>query len=335
MSTSWVSSHAIANWRQALLQRDQRADMHELVAEIDSLLVRDASRVELKTYVDLLERIGSASYDGTLGWAIGSSAPYAPDSDLGKAILGCKTLGAALHWLAYFLPLHQDATALKLEVSEDWSTLSYKILDPRIWPRHQDALYSLGTCAKLIRDASPGAWSHAEVTVEVEAGTLPSELSHVVKTNVVYGGNVNSLRFPTHVLAAPLGLAPHRGGDVIKRLTRELTRKQRRMDIGERCRLMIFTEMNDGCVSQEHIARQLGISSRTLRRKLSAEALSFQHLLDECRMEFAAHEFRTRSKLSLSDMALRLGYSEHSTFSRAFARWAGMAPQEYRRGLAY
>jgi AraC-like DNA-binding protein len=97
---------------------------------------------------------------------------------------------------------------------------------------------------------------------------------------------------------------------------------------------MIFREMNDGSVNQEHIARELGISSRTLRRRLAEEGQSFQGLLDRCRMEFAALEFRIRRKLSLSDMALRLGYSEHSTFSRAFARWSGMAPQEYRRSVA-
>ena len=104
--------------------------------------------------------------------------------------------------------------------------------------------------------------------------------------------------------------------------------------ITERTRQMIFNEMNEGRVNQEHIARELGISSRTLRRRLSEENQSFQGLLDECRMQFAALEFRTRRKLSLSDMALKLGYSEHSTFSRAFARWAGMAPQEYRRSVA-
>ena len=56
--------------------------------------------------------------------------------------------------------------------------------------------------------------------------------------------------------------------------------------------------------------------------------------LDECRMQYAALEFRKRKKQSLAEMALKLGYSEHSTFSRAFQRWSGMAPHEYRRAVA-
>ena len=70
----------------------------------------------------------------------------------------------------------------------------------------------------------------------------------------------------------------------------------------------------------------------TLLEELST--LWFQHIVDECRMRQAAHEFRRRSRVSLAQTALRLGYSEHSTFTRAFARWSGMPPQSYiRNGL--
>ena len=50
-------------------------------------------------------------------------------------------------------------------------------------------------------------------------------------------------------------------------------------------------------------------------------------------MQFAALELRIRERVSLSEMALKLGYTEHATFSRAFSRWAGMAPRDYRRTI--
>ncbi|MEL7028160.1 MAG: helix-turn-helix transcriptional regulator, partial [Pseudomonadota bacterium] len=114
----------------------------------------------------------------------------------------------------------------------------------------------------------------------------------------------------------------------------ELAVKRRATSMSSRTREMIFSEMSEGSLSQEHIARELGVSSRTLRRKLEAENYSFQSLLDECRMRAAALEFRSRRSVSLSEVAFKLGYSEHSTFSRAFGRWAGMAPQDYRRSFA-
>ncbi|RME66501.1 MAG: helix-turn-helix domain-containing protein, partial [Alphaproteobacteria bacterium] len=130
-----------------------------------------------------------------------------------------------------------------------------------------------------------------------------------------------------------LNMAPPAQPGLLADLSRTLARKRRAVPISDRARRMIYAEMHDGNVCQEHIARELGVSSRTMRRKLAAEGLSYQALLDDCRMRFAAHEFRTREKLSLSEMALKLGYSEHSTFTRAFARWTGMAPQAYRRAI--
>ena len=98
-----------------------------------------------------------------------------------------------------------------------------------------------------------------------------------------------------------------------------------------RVRTMIFQGLNDGGFTQDTVARALGMSSRTLRRRLAGEGVSFQHLLDECRMRLAAFEFRVRENVSIAQTALRLGYSEHSTFTRAFSRWSGMPPQSYIR----
>lgn len=333
MSRTWVVSTVLADWRRALSRADESAA--GFIDEVDRFLAASTVQAELPAFVDLLERVGRSARQPGFAWTTGQDTRCFFAGDFGKVILGCKTLGAALHWLSHFSPLIQDATSMKLELREDYATLSYKILDPAIWPRHEDAMYSLGIASKLIRAASPDAWNHVQVCFEAEPGQVRSDLSGAIKTEVLCGCSANAIRMPTAILDAPLRLAPTPDPSILKRLSGELTRKYRAIPVSERTRHMIFNEMNEGCISQEHIARELGISSRTLRRRLSSENLSFQALLDECRMQFAALEFRTRRKLSLSEMALRLGYSEHSTFSRAFSRWAGMAPQEYRRSVAF
>ncbi|MEJ2459849.1 MAG: helix-turn-helix transcriptional regulator, partial [Novosphingobium sp.] len=65
-------------------------------------------------------------------------------------------------------------------------------------------------------------------------------------------------------------------------------------------------------------------------RKLAEEGSSFQQVLDECRLRQAVFELRTRPDLSIAQISLRLGYAEHSNFTRAFHRWSGISPQAYR-----
>jgi len=336
MTSAAVDSSVLHDWRQALLRQDRDGSGRHshFVEEVERRIADNADHTELDDFVDLLQRIGTATPAAGLAWTTGVGTQTFYECDFGRAIAGCRTLGTALQWFAQFVALVQDSTGVRLDVREDCTTFSYKILDPNVWPRHEDALYSLGIMAKLIKAAAPEAWSHALVTLEAEQKYVRPDLTNVVQARIVCGGTTNSIRFPTVVLDAPLRLAPSSDGSIFRRMARELTKKHRKTPITVRTRQLIFGEMNEGCVNQGHIARELGVSGRTLRRRLSAEGTSFQALLDACRMQFAAHEFRTRDRLSLSEMALRLGYSEHSTFSRAFARWSGMAPQEFRRSVA-
>ncbi|MCU1646307.1 MAG: putative HTH-type transcriptional regulator [Nocardia sp.] len=79
------------------------------------------------------------------------------------------------------------------------------------------------------------------------------------------------------------------------------------------------------------VARDLNMSTRTLRRHLDAAGTSYRQLLDEVRRALA-EEMLTATPLSVSDVAIRLGYAEASTFIHAFKRWTGTTPSAYRRG---
>ncbi|MCP2279988.1 Helix-turn-helix domain-containing protein [Nocardia amikacinitolerans] len=78
------------------------------------------------------------------------------------------------------------------------------------------------------------------------------------------------------------------------------------------------------------VARELNMSTRTLRRHLDAAGTSYRALLDEVRRALA-EELLTATPLSVSDVAIRLGYAESSTFIYAFKRWTGVTPAAYRR----
>lgn len=82
----------------------------------------------------------------------------------------------------------------------------------------------------------------------------------------------------------------------------------------------------------ERVARQLGLSKRSFFRRLQEHGTSYQQIVDEIRRDLTQHHLR-EERLSLSEIALLLGYSEVSTFHRAFRRWSGQSPAEYRRSL--
>jgi len=80
----------------------------------------------------------------------------------------------------------------------------------------------------------------------------------------------------------------------------------------------------------EAVARDLNMSTRTLRRHLDAAGTGYRALLDEVRRTLA-EEMLAATPLSVSDVAIRLGYAEASTFIYAFKRWTGTTPASYRR----
>jgi AraC-like DNA-binding protein len=74
----------------------------------------------------------------------------------------------------------------------------------------------------------------------------------------------------------------------------------------------------------------LAVSQQTLRRRLiEEENCGFQEIKDKLRHDVAAH-LLTKSRLTLEEIALSLGFSELSTFHRAFRRWTGLSPGEFR-----
>jgi AraC-like DNA-binding protein len=80
----------------------------------------------------------------------------------------------------------------------------------------------------------------------------------------------------------------------------------------------------------EEIAREFDVAPTTLRRRLDAEGTSYQGIKDDLRRDAAIHHL-CGSRLSIADIAALLGFQETSAFHRAFKRWSGVQPGEYRR----
>lgn len=87
--------------------------------------------------------------------------------------------------------------------------------------------------------------------------------------------------------------------------------------------------LRSGNARKTLVAEQLGISVKTLQRKLQSESTTYQTLLDEARLSLA-QEYLQNELLSLEDIAIRLGFSEIRSFFRSFKAWTNQTPSEFR-----
>ncbi|MFD5177554.1 AraC family transcriptional regulator ligand-binding domain-containing protein [Nocardia sp. NPDC058379] len=107
-----------------------------------------------------------------------------------------------------------------------------------------------------------------------------------------------------------------------------LQKRRRRRGVAAQVRERIFAQLPTP-PGMEAIAHQLRIDERTLRRRLSAEGTSYRELVDEVRTTLAV-ELLVEGRLTVDEVAVRLGYHDSAAFSRAFKRWTGSRPGHYR-----
>ncbi|MCA6062313.1 helix-turn-helix transcriptional regulator [Thalassolituus marinus] len=94
--------------------------------------------------------------------------------------------------------------------------------------------------------------------------------------------------------------------------------------------MIAFERLRDGEPSIDQIARVLNCSARTLQRRLQVAGTSYREELNLVRYKLARSYLEDPS-LQIIDVAMLLGYSEHSVFTRAFREWSGKTPQDFRQ----
>ncbi len=103
-------------------------------------------------------------------------------------------------------------------------------------------------------------------------------------------------------------------------------------DIVQQVQSIILENLPDGQVTDQLVASQLNLSERSMQRRLKEHKTTFRFLLDGVR-EMVAKQYIENPMNRMSDIAFLLGFSEQSAFSRAFKKWTGKSPVEYRNSL--
>ena len=103
-------------------------------------------------------------------------------------------------------------------------------------------------------------------------------------------------------------------------------------DIVQQVQSIILDNLPDGQVTDRLVASELNLSERSMQRRLKEHKTTFRFLLDGVR-EMVAKQYIENPVNRMSDIAFLLGFSEQSAFSRAFKKWTGKSPVEYRNSL--
>ena len=132
------------------------------------------------------------------------------------------------------------------------------------------------------------------------------------------------------LLDIPLNAYSNDAMQVAEELARQqLTQQQANQGILQQIKLQVRTLMAGSSPRREIVADRLGISVRTLDRRLADAGLSWQQLLDGLRAQLA-QEFLGNQQLTVQDIASRLGFADARSFQRRFRHWTGKSPSEYR-----
>jgi AraC-like DNA-binding protein len=109
--------------------------------------------------------------------------------------------------------------------------------------------------------------------------------------------------------------------------------KMHKLDLPEQVYSRLIEFLPAGDCSREKVSRSLAMSESAFQKKLKAAGTSYQKLLDATRTELAKHHLADPD-MSVDEVAYLLGFSDCSNFTRAFKRWLGSSPREYRNSLS-
>lgn len=169
-----------------------------------------------------------------------------------------------------------------------------------------------------------------EVHVTHPAPAYAAEYARVFGCPVVFDARWNAMRTDASLQTHKVALQPHYVFGVLSEKAEQLVKELENSKSARgkvESQLMLVLHMGD--VSMDAIAAKMGVSRQTLFRRLKAEGVTFEKVLDDLRHRLALNYLSGR-KASVNETAYLVGFSDPAAFSRAFKRWTGKSPSEMR-----
>ena len=329
-----TTATALTSWAKAIRKALEASgvDGAPLFAEagLDVAALNDPNaRYPVAATTRLWQLAVRATGDDAFGLTVARHVSQTTFHALGYSLAASSTLKEAFERLLRYFRIVTDAAELGFEPHPDHYCLRLQVDMTRggIAPQAMDAFAYL--LLRLCRGLHQRAFSPLAVSLQRGAPRNMVAFERAFRAPIEFGAAENALRFAREDFERGLDganpeLARHNDEIVLRYLARH-----DRDDLVARVRAALTGLLPSGVPGEAAVAAALHLSSRSLQRKLAEEGSSYTQLLQQTRRELAASYLRDQ-RSSVSEIAYLLGFSDTSSFTRAFKRWQGQTPSEFR-----
>ena len=275
--------------------------------------------------------VEAAEQSGDAFFGVNEAKYFLPShiGPLGFAWLASTTLQSALERLQRYVKVIHEKGQVTIEYRQDELVVSIHVDAPTALAYHRDTS-QLAVLTQMCRFVYGDEWNPRLVTI---AHPPPADTSHYFeyfRCAVEFNAEQNSLHIDKEQAEKRLSGSNKQLAQLNDHIVVRYLASQCKGDIINRVKTAILEKLGEGSVTESTIAEELHMSTRNLNRKLSAQNTSFKALLLEIRSELAS-QYINDATLTLTEISYLLGFSEISSFSRAYKRWTGHSPSDARR----
>lgn len=289
------------------------------------------SMIPDSAYYEMLERIAGQIDVTDLPLRTGASMRLDEYGALGLAFKAATTLGGSFGRVERYARLWTSVVEYELRPDPRGTLFILHRAGPRRLGMCLSNEATLASAVSIARQVSPVQVAPLEVLIRHPGPKQTRSHEDYFGCPVRFGADLDALLFSTETLARPNIL----GDEGISRyllshLDAELSQIVDEIELVSSAKDAIAQALSEGAPKMVEIARGLGLSARSFHRRLSEHGMRFQTLTEETRRELAEGLLRDE-RHSLAEIAFLTGFSEQSSFTRAFKRWLGTTPASYRK----
>ena len=238
--------------------------------------------------------------------------------------------GRALVSIVNLLHLHSQGAVMALRVDEDVAMLTYDAFEPGLEATDQTGAGAVAMMLNVMRTLCGPDFRPIEASFGHRRPADIEPFRKFFKVPLYFDAEHYALVFSRDWL----DVRPPGADDELQQLLQkqvDVLESRYSLAFPDQVRKVLRSALITGYFSESEIAALFSMHSHTFRRRLDASATSFHELVDECRFEMA-REMLLNTSLSVSEISASMGYSRASSFIRAFRRWSGLTPGEWRKG---
>jgi AraC-type DNA-binding domain-containing proteins len=289
------------------------------------------ARVPYAAVLRLVERAATALGDPSLGLRLGASYEARGSGLLGFVMLNSPTLIEALQNLQRYFQVVGDGEDVEIERVGPHLVLRFREADPALRGLRHNSEYMAAIIARACRDMTRKRISPVRVELMHARPNASVAYDRYLGCRVKFQAEWDALVYDAKVAELPVVGADNLLLKVLERACRQIIGSpSKKKDLAQQVRELAVEGLTKGRVHIDDIARDLGMSSKTLERRLAAEGQSFSTLLDDVRSSLAKR-YLSETDFRLDQVAYLTGYSEPAALVRAFKRWTGTTPMQYRQ----